>query len=114
MKAFQNKKMIILKPNTARIYKKKIHSPAMFALHILKRKSSSSRKKPLEKIKLIPLVVYLGKLESTWSNTNKEYSLTYWFYNIIIRSILKITDKIINHYTKESNSLHKSFIIKTI
>lgn len=37
-----------------------------------------------------------------------------FLYNIIIRPILKITDKIINQYTNESNSLHKSFIIKAI
>ena len=74
---------------------------------------------------LLPLVAYSGQLESTWSNiifidllmfnTLPKESSTLMglsFYNIIIRLILKITDKIINQYKNESNSLHKNFIIK--
>jgi len=79
---------------------------------------------------LLPLVAYSGQLESTWSNIRKGISIDLLmfntlpkesstlmglsFYNIIIRPMLKITDKIINQYTNESNSLHKNFIIKAI
>ena len=79
---------------------------------------------------LLPLIAYSGQLESTWLNIRKGIFLDILsintlpkesgtlmglsFYNIIIKPMLKITDKIINQYTNENQSYQKDFIIKAI
>ena len=79
---------------------------------------------------LLPLIAYSGQLEKTWNNIRKNIFydtlklntlpkeagtlLNISFYNIVIKPILKITEKIINSNQNILNTLHKDFIKKAI
>ena len=79
---------------------------------------------------LIPLIAYSGKLENTWINIRKNIFsdilklntlpkeagtlLNLSFYSIIIKPLLKISEKIINYNGNIKNSIHEDFIKKTI
>ena len=77
---------------------------------------------------LLPLIAYSGQLEKTWNNIRKNIFydtlklntlpkeagalLNISFYNIVIKPLLKITEKIISSNQNSLNTIHKDFIKK--